>query len=50
MYLKVFDGSKELILNEIVVEWTDVEWLCGDKNGWKQCVRKKMEHLLKWEQ
>merc|ERR1711867_105278 len=37
------------ILRECGVDWTDVERLCGDRDGWKACVRGRMKHLDKWE-
>ena len=37
------------ILRECGVDWTDVERLCGDRDGWKVCVRERMEHLYRWE-
>ena len=37
------------ILKESGVDWTDVERLCGDRDGWRACVRERMEHLHRWE-
>ena len=37
------------MLRECGVDWTDVERLCGDRDGWKECVRERMRHLDKWE-
>ena len=37
------------MLNECGVDWTDVERVCGDRDGWKECVRERMKHLEKWE-
>ena len=37
------------MLNECGVDWTDVERLCSDRDGWKECVRERMRHLEKWE-
>ena len=37
------------MLNECGVDWTDVERLCSDRDGWKECVRERMKHLNKWE-
>ena len=31
------------------MDWTDVERLCGDRDGWKVCVRERMGHLGRWE-
>ena len=37
------------MLRECGVDWTDVERLCGDRDGWKVCVRERMRHLDRWE-
>ena len=37
------------MLNETGVDWTDVERVCGDRDGWKECVRERMRHLDVWE-
>ncbi|KAI8490483.1 hypothetical protein Bbelb_317510 [Branchiostoma belcheri] len=30
-------------------DWTDVERLSSDRNGWRKIVRERMDHLDKWE-
>ena len=37
------------MFNECGVDWTYVERVCGDRDGWKECVRERMNHLDKWE-
>ena len=37
------------MLNECGVDWTDVERVCMDRDGWKARVRERMNHLDKWE-
>ena len=37
------------MLKECGVDWTDIERLCGDRDGWKTCVRERVNHLDKWE-
>ena len=37
------------ILRDSGVNWADVERLCADKNGWKQCVGERMKYLDKWK-
>ena len=37
------------VLKECGVDWTDVERVCSDRDGWKECVRERMNHLDKWE-
>ena len=36
-------------LRECRMDWTDLERMCGHRDGWKQCVRGRMKHLDKWE-
>ena len=37
------------MLNECGVDWTDVERVCGDRDGWKSLVNERMKHLDVWE-
>jgi hypothetical protein len=37
------------LLNESGVDWTNVERICSDREGWKECVRNRMDHLDTWE-
>ena len=37
------------ILNEAGVDWTDVERVCLDRDGWRAWVRARMVHVDKWE-
>ena len=37
------------ILSESGVDWTDIERVCSDRDGWKKCVNERMRHLDKWE-
>ena len=29
------------------VDWTDVERLCGDKDGWMHCLKERVRHVDK---
>ena len=37
------------MLRECGVDWTDVERVCGDRDGWRGIVRERMIHLDRWE-
>ena len=37
------------VLNECGVDWTDMERVCSDRDGWKKCVSDRMRHLERWE-
>ncbi len=37
------------MLKEAGVDWTDVERLSRDRDGWKSMVKERMEHLYEWE-
>ena len=37
------------MLSECGVDWTDIERVCSDRDGWKKCVSERMRHLDKWE-
>ena len=37
------------ILRNAGIDWTDVERLCNDRNGWKEKIKERMEHLYKWQ-
>ena len=37
-------------LNEAGVDWTDVERVCMDREGWKAWVKIRMIHVDRWEQ
>ena len=37
------------ILRECGVDWTDIERICGDRDGWRGRVGERMKHLDKWE-
>ena len=37
------------ILRECGVDWTDIERICGDRDGWRARVGERMKHLEKWE-
>ena len=38
------------LLREAGVDWTNVERLGSDRDGWKRMVNERMDHLYKWEQ
>ena len=31
-----------------MMDWTDLERLCADRDGWKDCVLDRMRHLDNW--
>ncbi|KAI8486755.1 hypothetical protein Bbelb_355030 [Branchiostoma belcheri] len=37
------------LLKDSGVDWTDVERLSSDRDGWRKIVRERMDHLDKWE-
>lgn len=37
------------MLREAGVDWTDVERMSGDRDGWKKMIGVRMEHLDVWE-
>ena len=37
------------ILRESGTDWTDVERICSDREGWKKRVKERMDHLDIWE-
>ena len=37
------------VLRECGVDWTDIERVCGDRDGWRVRVRERMGHLDRWE-
>lgn len=37
------------MLKECGADWTDVERLCSDREGWRKRVKERMEHLEVWE-
>ena len=36
------------LLNEMGVDWTDVERVCADRDSWKAWVRVRVSHIEKW--
>ena len=37
------------LLKEAAIDWTDVERLSSDRDGWKELVNVRMNHLDVWE-
>ena len=37
------------VMRESGMEYTEMECLCGDRDGWKERVKERMNHLDKWE-
>lgn len=37
------------LLREAGVDWTDVERMSADRDGWKSMINERMEHLYVWE-
>ena len=39
----------KMILREAGIDWTDVERLTGDTEGWRKIVREKEYHAERWD-
>ena len=37
------------LLGEAGIDWTDIERLVGDRDGWKEIVGKRVKHIDKWD-
>ena len=37
------------LLRESGCDWTDIERLCNDRDGWMKRVQQRMDHVYKWE-
>ena len=37
------------VLIECGIDWTDIERMCSDRDGWKKCVDEQVRHMNIWK-